>query len=173
MTAQERGDLGRRGIGRRAREKSRSPVAELRSSYPVDRDGSSRGVEEPPCGAGCVIGGAGWRPGWWRSACAGQGVCFEVRALWPGAEERFLPPRAQCSGGDLSCEPGARVDPFAAPAAAPAVVHVERGVGDGFGPVPPEEGVADGPVLPRVTPGDGVVAQPACADDSGRAPVGD
>jgi len=76
VTAQERGDLGRRGIGRRAREKSRSPVAELRSSYPVDRDGSSRGVEEPPCGAGCVIGGAGWRPGWWRSACAGQGVCF-------------------------------------------------------------------------------------------------
>ena len=91
--------------------------------------------------------------------------------LAQGGETNPYRPGQAVLGVDLASEPGARVDPLAVAAAGPAVVHVERSVGDGFGPVPPQEGVANGPVLPRVPPGNGVVAQPACADDSGRASV--
>ena len=77
------------------------------------------------------------------------------------------------SGVDLAGEPGAGVDPLAASSAAPPVVDVEGGVGDGLGPLPPQERLADRPVLPRVAPRDGVVAEPARPDDGGCTAVGD
>ena len=42
-------------------------------------------------------------------------------------------------GVDLAGEPGTSINPLAVSSAAPTVVDVERGVGDGLGPFPPQE----------------------------------